>query len=368
MKRAIAGFAAAMAFAAGAETLSEANLTTFDGATLGAFDASTFVENQLYFWRATPSKTGEIVDIGEGNLALQIDNEGVVKRYAAGTAAADGETSAVDVGDTGLEIKSSIVFNVCDEDIPDFDGDTKFAIWAGASGETTNLYIRAGKFVEGSLESETYTLSVPASFDYEAMHDIVAVASKSGDSLVFKFTIDGSEVADVNGVSEFPSLVQSQQISRIEFEGYGTIDNIGFAPVAPAGYTSPDGTIFELDAAGVAFLENLNLAPVDVAGTIGGTPVNYATAYALGLLDATTGELADELTPVIKIEGTTVTVELPHLEGYEVTVEFSVNSDIADAEGWRDADTETDFTTAGAAKKFYRAKPATIKITVPAGE
>ena len=364
MKRAIAGFAAAMAFAAGAETLSEANLTTFDGATLGAFDVSTFAENKLYFWRATPSKTGEIVDIGEGNRALRIDNEGVVKRYAAGTAAADGDPSAVDVGDTGLEIKSSIVFNVCDEDIPDFDGDTKFAIWAMASGATTNLYIRAGKFVEGNLEPETYTLSVSESFNYEAMHNLVVVASKSGDSLVFKFTIDESEVEDVNGVSEFPSLVQSQQISRIEFEGYGTIDNIGFAPR----YTSPDGTVFKLDAADVAFLENLNLAPADVAGTIGGTPVNYATAYALGLLDATTGELADELTPVIKIEGTTVTVELPHREGYEVTVEFSVNSDIANAEGWRDADTETDFTTAGVAKKFYKAKPATIRITVPAGE
>lgn len=129
-----------------------------------------------------------------------------------------------------------------------------------------------------------------------------------------------------------------------------------------AGYDSPDGTTSSFTIAD----ESEVVLPTGVTSlgdsiVIDGVQTTYAVAYALGLLE--NGTLKTALTPAIAIADGKVTLSFAGNENYDIQLSYKASDVLSNnSEDWSPVE-GSEFSTTGAAKKFYKIDVSSIKIT-----
>ena len=250
IKTLFAGVAAiSAALCANAAGLSGDTGTTFAGLTAGTqFKASEQAENNKYFWRtAEATSVGTIesyTTLGAysgtraaqwgstdaSGVALKLDTETPLFRYAEGTDTADGATSTIDAN--GVYIDTLVQFGVYYE-TPEMVSDAKFGIWGQEIDGTVKLVVRAGKYDGETLTDYSYIITTASGFNFEAWHRITVKTSVSDGKTMFKLFIDGEAAVATTGETEFPGLVKATTISSLVFNGCGAVDDILFTKTVP---------------------------------------------------------------------------------------------------------------------------------------
>ena len=150
----------------------------------------------------------------------------------------------------------------------------------------------------------------------------------------------------------------------IEVTGIGNYDGAKETATftITAGYDSPDGTTSSFTIAD----ESEVSLPTGVASlgdsiVIDGVQTTYAVAYALGLLE--NGTLKTALTPAIAIVNGKVTLSFEGNENYNIQLSYKASDVLSNnSEDWSPVE-GSEFSTTGAAKKFYKIDVSSIKIT-----
>ncbi len=221
---------------------------------------------------------------------------------------------------------------------------------------------------------ETVTSNTTYTADYEAQSYTITFNANGGtvDPATTNYTIASGEIT-------LPNAVPTSQMTGVQFAGW-TNDTYTVATnkFTPSAANLADFTLFaKWDATGTASFDGgdgnqFDIAPgaqAEVAAktghaltdTVTGTTMTYAQAYALGLVDTTTGDVAD-LDATIEIKDGKVVVGLSSTPlNYTITLKVYEKSSLA-AESWTlkatytlDSETATTgFTPSAGTSNFYK--------------
>lgn len=202
---------------------------------------------------------------------------------------------------------------------------------------------------------------------------IAAVGNKSYQQPATVSVASGATVTGTviilkeNGSETYGEITSAANTLTIP-EGYvwnGPADGVYTLAVASGFDGGEDGKSFTIDTAVQEALDTV-LKGKALTDTVEGTTsgMTYAQAYALGLLDETTGEVAKDVTPTIEVKGGKVVVSLDAnaKDAYKVTLTVYESTSLNANATWLvaatyelDSKTEAEgFTPANAGAGFYK--------------
>ena len=277
------------------------------------------------------------------------------------------DTAAVTLNEK-LYFDSLVKFTACDEDpTTEYGAGTKLIVYVkemtSNDGETvtgTNLFVKAGKWVSGELQSAIYDCGSFDSTTYGAADDwnrlTIKVFNNVYNNMNAGFEIFVNEIAVTHGGETgyvaanltadakilnsagklFPSMAAASYdstIAGVGFDGQGLIDDVVFTKTAPE---FADDKYFTLNwdkhVATVSYSVN-GAAAVDADVTLG-TAGFVAIPYSSGMTVAVTATYGstvqgetwaagtwDKDSADVALDGTTFTVSAPSKNGYIVSKE-----------------------------------------------
>lgn len=170
--------------------------------------------------------------VGSNYLAIET-SAGPVYRNAN-----DGETRSI--ADADLYIDTLVKFTVTDaETTPEADADAKLALWLQDAGTTTNLMLRCGDHNAETkvLGKKTVTLNAGTiELNDTTWYRLTVRALKSAATddtgvaiAAFKIFLNGNELADTDGATEFLACIAGTTLTAVGFKGSGGVDDVAFA-------------------------------------------------------------------------------------------------------------------------------------------
>jgi len=345
------------------------------GISAGAFATDTAVHNDDFTaypdgaaitncsistgsWQAGADDKSTVVVSGQ-EAYLKLETDGSTLTNLLASTAADSVNDALENGES-IFFESSVKFVSSDSLMSQEIGgaDAKFAIYALAEDESQPMKLvvyhkyfddnagNGGEFVYTNEVFDTVTLSRD---DYTKVRVEYKLNSEIG-YYVFNVAIDdgspvesSASVANMTGDNEDSIWMLSAvgsgstdaEIKSVCFQGTGAVDSVKVGTIEEAGSEGVEaddgnGNTFTVLAATVEALEALNINPL---ATVSGTEITYAQADALGLLNLTTGAVAEvpEATIEITENGVEVTMGEGAKAGYTVTAYLLAKSSITAA-------------------------------------
>lgn len=243
---------------------------------------------------------------GSGTTAYTYDGQDTLTENAVGNKYLAIETSAgplfrnndsdkQSIATEDLYIDTLVKFTVTDaETTPEADADAKLALWLQDAGTTTNLMLRCGDHNADTrvLGKKTVTLNAGTiELNDTIWYRLTVRALKSAEIddmgvaiAAFKIFLNGNELADTDGATEFLACVAGTSLTAVGFKGNGGVDDVAFAdelgapsfaipPVTKLTITWDTAKVTSLKINGTA-VENTGSAEVEpVEGTVSVTEI-----------------------------------------------------------------------------------------------
>ena len=227
--------------------------------------------------------------------ANAVGNNYLAIETSAGPLFRNNESDKQSIATEDLYIDTLVKFTVTDaETTPEADADAKLALWLQDAGTTTNLMLRCGDHNADTrvLGKKTVTLNAGTiELNDTTWYRLTVRALKSAATddtgvaiAAFKIFLNGNELADTDGATEFLACVAGTSLTAVGFKGNGGVDDVAFAdelgapsfaipPVTKLTITWDTAKVTSLKINGTA-VENTGSAEVEpVEGTVSVTEI-----------------------------------------------------------------------------------------------
>ena len=172
--------------------------------------------------------------------ANAVGNNYLAIETSAGPLFRNNDSDKQSIATEDLYIDTLVKFTVTDaETTPEADADAKFALWLQDAGTTTNLMLRCGDHNAETkvLGKKTVTLNAGTiELNDTTWYRLTVRALKSAATddtgvaiAAFKIFLNGNELADTDGATEFLACIAGTTLTAVGFKGSGGVDDVAFA-------------------------------------------------------------------------------------------------------------------------------------------